>query len=106
MFRSPEARSRQLDAQSLIEAFKNDPRFKWVSKEELTSTSVMKLASRYGLATSTSAARQLIQARGLYVNDNAVPEIHFTLGEGNLLDGRVAVIRAGKDKMLILGIQS
>ncbi|KAI3619030.1 tyrosine-trna ligase [Moniliophthora roreri] len=105
MFRSPESRSQQLDAQSLIEAFDGDPRLKWCSKEELTSTSIMKLASRYGLVSSTSAARQLIQARGLYVNDKVVPEIHFTVQEEQLLDGRIAVIRAGKDKILILGAQ-
>ncbi|EEB91161.1 hypothetical protein MPER_10524, partial [Moniliophthora perniciosa FA553] len=100
-----EVTDQQLDAQSLIQAFESDPRLKWCSKEELTSTSVMKLASRYGLVSSTSAARQLIQARGLYVNDKTVPEIHFTMQEEQLLDGRIAVIRAGKDKVLILGAQ-
>ncbi|KAF9268907.1 tyrosyl-tRNA synthetase [Marasmius fiardii PR-910] len=102
MFRAPEARSKQLDAKSLLEAFKNDPRLKSCPLDELTTVSVMKLSSKYGLVPSTSAARQLIQSRGLYFNDKVVPEIHFTLQHDDLLDGRVAVIRAGKDKVLIL----
>ncbi|KAK1218493.1 tyrosyl-tRNA synthetase [Marasmius sp. AFHP31] len=105
MFKSPESRGKSLDAQPLLDAFKGDPRLKWCSKDELTSVSVMKLASKYGLVSSTSAARQLIQSRGLYYNDNVVPELHFTLKDDNLLDGRAAVIRAGKDKTIILAIE-
>ncbi|KAG7098585.1 hypothetical protein E1B28_000514 [Marasmius oreades] len=106
MFRSAEARGKQLDVQSLLEAFEDDPRLKSCPLDELLGVSVMKLSSKYGLLPSTSAARQLIQSRGLYVNDKVVPEIHFTLGVDDLLDGRVAVIRAGKDKVLILVAQS
>ncbi|KAL0575740.1 tyrosyl-tRNA synthetase [Marasmius crinis-equi] len=105
MFRTPEARSKQLDAQSLLDAFKGDPRLKWCPKDELTSVSVMKLASKHGLVPSTSAARNLIQSRGLYYNDKPVPELHFTIQENDLLDGRVVVIRAGKDKTIILAAQ-
>lgn len=51
-----------------------------------------------------AAARQLIQSRGLYLNDNVVPDVRFTMDTTHLLDGRVATIRAGKDKIILLAV--
>ncbi|KAF9071729.1 hypothetical protein BDP27DRAFT_1321811 [Rhodocollybia butyracea] len=102
VFRHPNAKSHMLDADSLIDAFTDDPRMSWCQESELTSVPVMKLASKYGLVPSTSAARQLIQSKGLYFNDHIVPDTHFTMNKTHLLDGRAVMIRAGKDKVILL----
>ncbi|THV02327.1 hypothetical protein K435DRAFT_653336, partial [Dendrothele bispora CBS 962.96] len=104
VFRQPDAKDKTLDAQSIISAFAGDPRLKWCDRQELISTPVIKLASKYGLVSSTSAARQLVQSRGLYLNDKVVPEIHFIAKTDDLLQDRVAMIRAGKDKLLVLAV--
>jgi tyrosyl-tRNA synthetase len=46
------------DAASLINAFKGDPRLIFCSKDELISLPVMKLASKYGLVSSTCEITQ------------------------------------------------
>ncbi|KAG5730078.1 hypothetical protein E4T56_gene19845 [Termitomyces sp. T112] len=62
----------------------------------------MKLAAKYRLVASTSASRNLVQARGLYVNNQTVPEPQFKVTRSQLIDERVAILRAGKDKLLVL----
>ncbi|KAF8829199.1 hypothetical protein HHX47_DHR3000585 [Lentinula edodes] len=102
VFRHPNSKTRTLDAQTLIDAFRGDPRMTLCEDTELTSVPVVKLASKYGLVSSTSAARQLAQSKGLYFNDQVVPDIRFTLHKSHLLDGRAVMIRAGKDKVILL----
>ncbi|KAK0212645.1 hypothetical protein DFS33DRAFT_1247892 [Desarmillaria ectypa] len=102
LFREASVHAQAIDAQSLINAFEGDPRFIWCDHEELQSTPVLKLASRHGLVSSNSAARQLIQSRGLYFNDQVVPEIHFTAASEHLIEGRILILRAGKDKIIVL----
>ena len=58
------------------------------------------------LTSSLAAARQLILAKGLYINDEAVPEAQFIATPENLVDGRVLVLRAGKDKIIVLAVAS
>ncbi|KAJ3829108.1 hypothetical protein F5880DRAFT_1709319 [Lentinula raphanica] len=91
-----------LNAKSLIEAFTGDPRMSLCEKAELTSVPVAKLASKYGLVSSSSNARQLIQSKGLYFNDHVVPDVRFTLEKSDLLDGCAVMVRAGKDKVILL----
>ncbi|KAJ3814573.1 hypothetical protein F5876DRAFT_32634 [Lentinula aff. lateritia] len=98
----PNSKTHTLDAQTLIDACRGDPRMSLCEDTELTSVPVVKLASNYGLVSSTSAARQLVQSKGLYFNDQVVPDIRFTLHKSHLLDGRAVMIRAGKDKVILL----
>ena len=82
-------------------------------------SSVMKLAAKYGLVTSacrfpasskasninsglTAASRALVQARGLYANNKPVLEKDHKLTKADLIDGRVAILRAGKNKLVVL----
>ncbi|KAJ3867907.1 tyrosine-tRNA ligase [Lentinula novae-zelandiae] len=102
VFRHPNSRTHTLDAQTLIDAFRGDPRMTLCEDTELISVPVVKLASKYGLVSSTSAARQLAQSKGLYFNDQVVPDIRFTLHKSHLLNGRAVMIRAGKDKVILL----
>ncbi|KAJ3735734.1 hypothetical protein DFJ43DRAFT_1113420 [Lentinula guzmanii] len=102
VFRHPNSKDHTFDAQSLIDAFTGDPRMSLCEENELTSVPLVKLASKYGLVPSTSAARHLVQSKGLYFNGHVVPDVHFTLKRNNLLDDRAVMVRAGKDKVIIL----
>ncbi|KAJ7680359.1 hypothetical protein DFH06DRAFT_1315145 [Mycena polygramma] len=89
-------------AEEVLTAFGDDRCVHTIDPEELFSTPVVKLAVKYGLASSASAARVLVLSRGLYYNNKPVPEIQFTLRQLHLLDGQVAILKAGKDKMAVL----
>ncbi|KAG6811531.1 hypothetical protein H0H92_006964 [Tricholoma furcatifolium] len=91
-----------LTAHEIISAFEGDPRLVIVDPMELLESPVVKLAARHGLVASVSASRNLVQSRGLYVNNQTVPEPHYKLSRSELLDSQVAILRAGKDKLLIL----
>ncbi|KAJ3762407.1 hypothetical protein EV360DRAFT_79315 [Lentinula raphanica] len=102
VFRHPGSKEHTLNAKSLVEAFTGDPRMSLCEEAELTSVPVAKLASKYGLVSSSSNARQLIQSKGLYFNDHVVPDVRFTLEKSDLLDGCAVMVRAGKDKVILL----
>lgn len=93
-----------LTTSSIISAFgASDPRLVYVSQNELVeSTPVFKLAKSAGLAASNGAAKTLVTARGLYMNNVVVPDIQTTVSSAQLIDGRVVVLRAGKDKIAVL----
>lgn len=47
-------------------------------------------------------AKRLVEAKGLYVNNERVQNFGDTLKEGDLLDGRFVVVRSGSQKQLVL----
>jgi tyrosyl-tRNA synthetase len=71
------------------------------SKCEITIFVFHGPTSDYPLA----AARQLIQAGGLYLNNVAQRDPRFLLTRDVLVDSRVAIVRAGKDKHLVLALR-
>ncbi|GLB37447.1 putative tyrosyl-tRNA synthetase [Lyophyllum shimeji] len=91
-----------LTANQITSAFEQDPRLVMVDEEELLDSPIMKLAAKYRLVSSASASRNLVQARGLYVNNRTVPGPLYKVTKPELIDGRVAILRAGKDKILVL----
>ena len=48
------------------------------------------------------AAKNLVASKGLYLNNVPVTSSLSKVEESNLIDGRLAIIRAGKDKLLVL----
>jgi tyrosyl-tRNA synthetase len=55
--------------------------------------------------TFSAAARQLAIGNGLYLNNISQPDVHFKLERSHLINGQVAILRAGKDKHLILALR-
>ncbi len=53
----------------------------------------------------TAAARQLVAAKGRYVNNVPVQDYQQKLRREDLLDGRLVVIRSGSQKQLVLVLQ-
>ncbi|KAJ7497332.1 tyrosine-tRNA ligase [Mycena latifolia] len=95
-----------IKATDIVDAFDGDRCVHMVDPEELFNVSVVKLAVKYGLAPSTTAARVLVLSRGLYYNNRPVPELQFTLRQMHLIDGRLAILKAGKDKLAVLVAKS
>ncbi|KAF6762986.1 tyrosine-tRNA ligase [Ephemerocybe angulata] len=93
-----------LTTESIISAFgDSDPRLVYIPESELVeSTPIVKLAKRCGLAPSNSAAKTLVASRGLYMNNIVVPDIQTTVSKSQLINDRVLVLRAGKDKLAVI----
>jgi tyrosyl-tRNA synthetase len=51
---------------------------------------------------SIAASRTLIGSRGLYLNNRPVQDTQQKITQADLLDAKIAILRAGKDKTLIL----
>lgn len=112
----------RLQASHIISALHDDPRLALIPRAELLDLPIFKLAGKYGLVASAckspclslhhyvtdsppAAARNLITARGLYLNNRTVPEVQHKINPAALIDGRVVVLRAGKDKVLVLAAE-
>ncbi|KAJ7462346.1 hypothetical protein B0H11DRAFT_2285666 [Mycena galericulata] len=89
-------------AADVLAAFEGERSVHFVHPHELTTFPVIKLAVKYGLASSVSAARILVLSRGLYYNNHPVPEVQFTLRPMHLLDRRLVILKTGKDKVAVL----
>ncbi|KAJ7251465.1 hypothetical protein B0H12DRAFT_1018532 [Mycena haematopus] len=89
-------------AADVLKAFAGDRSVHMVDREELVTVPVVKLAVKYGLASSASAARVLVLSRGLYYNNKPVPEVQFTLRQMHLLNDELVILKAGKDKVAVL----
>jgi tyrosyl-tRNA synthetase len=59
-------------------------------------------ASLTWLVTTAAEAHRLVKAGGLYLNNKPVAYADYTLNQSDLIDGRVAILRAGRAKHLIL----
>jgi tyrosyl-tRNA synthetase len=57
--------------------------------------SIIDLVVACGYATSKSAARRLIEAGGIYVNNRRISDIHAMIGLSSLIDGQYLVLRKG-----------
>ncbi|CAA7261612.1 unnamed protein product [Cyclocybe aegerita] len=89
-------------AKDILSAFDQDPRLVKVPRQEILDTSAGKLAAKHGLVSSNSVSRSLISSRGLYLNNQPVEDVQYKILPEELLDGKIAILRAGKDKLLVL----
>ena len=107
-----------LKASDIISSFNGDPRLVMTSIENITGMSVTKLAARHGLVSSNcgysfntlnhtngpfkAVSRNLVASRGLYLNNQTIQDPQYKITPSDLLDSKFVILRAGKDKMLIL----
>jgi len=56
---------------------------------------IVDLVITCGYATSKSAARRLIEAGGIYVNNRRVSDVQATISLSALIDGQYLVMRKG-----------
>ncbi|KAF8810667.1 hypothetical protein BYT27DRAFT_7253498 [Phlegmacium glaucopus] len=109
-----------LKFEDIVASFSDDPRLVKLPKAEMLDTPITKLASKHGLVSSTcentfvsirvklslilfkAASRVLVVAKGLYLNNIPILNLHSRIAVDDLLDHRIAILRAGKDKILVL----
>ncbi|KAH7926736.1 hypothetical protein BV22DRAFT_1086469 [Leucogyrophana mollusca] len=94
-----------LRADQIIKSLAGDPRLVFCDDEQMFENTLPNLAATFRLTPSKSAARQLALGGGLYLNNQPKSNVYFRLQRSDLVDGRVAILRAGKDKHLILALQ-
>lgn len=94
-----------LHAKDIVTSLANDPRLVRCTEDELLGITLPNIAAKFGLTSSKSVARQLAIGNGLYLNNVPQPDVHFKLERSHLIDGQVAILRAGKDTHLILALR-
>ncbi|TFK54458.1 tyrosyl-tRNA synthetase [Heliocybe sulcata] len=93
-----------IKAEDVIDALRGDPRLVCCLESELFDKPLLRLAHEHHLVPSMSAARNLVSSRGFYMNNRRVEDTGFMLQRSDLLDGRLAIVRAGKGNHLILAL--
>jgi tyrosyl-tRNA synthetase len=109
-----------LRAEEVLEALASDQRLFTISADEMYETTVLKLTVNHGITKSTStslqglslfvgsssigAAKSLVAMRGLYLNGQTI-DAHRRVQPGDLIDGRLIIIRAGKDKHAVFALR-
>ncbi|PCH43644.1 hypothetical protein WOLCODRAFT_138495 [Wolfiporia cocos MD-104 SS10] len=91
-------------AEALIASLRGLPLFHSIPSSDLFALTVPQLAARFKLASSNGAARQLVAAQGLYVNNQPVSAPQQRLTTADLLDGRLVILRAGKQKQAVIAV--
>lgn len=107
-----------LKVEQITKSLSGDPRLVFCTEEEMFNTPLPNLVANHRLIPSKckfgsvtfkaqltspiAAARQLAQAGGLYLNNKAQRDPRFLLTREILIDGKVAIVRAGKDNHCIL----
>ncbi|KAF8131435.1 hypothetical protein EV363DRAFT_1431423 [Boletus edulis] len=89
-----------LKAEQIIKSLTGDPRFVFCTEEEMFTTSLPNVVANHSPHHPT-----LAQADGLYLNNKAQRDPRFLLTQGVLIDGKVAIARAGKDNHRILALR-
>ncbi|KAI0093038.1 hypothetical protein BDY19DRAFT_982898 [Irpex rosettiformis] len=88
--------------EDILAALAGDSRLRLVSQAELLEAPIAKLAVQAKLVSSNSEAKRLVEAKGLYVNNQRVLNFADTIKTEDLLDNRFVVVRSGSQKQLVL----
>jgi tyrosyl-tRNA synthetase len=111
----------ELSAEEVLGALANDQRLHAISADEMYGTTVLRLCVNHGVtksagtslqgsrlfthSSSLGAAKSLVAMRGLYLNDQTV-DAHRRVQPEDLIDGRLVIVRAGKDKHAVFALQT
>ena len=66
---------------------------------------VFEVAAAAGLFGSKGEARRLVQQGGLYLNNQRVADVGRVVGDGDLIEGRLVVLRAGRKNFHLVKIE-
>ena len=84
-----------LRADDLLTVFANVPSTE-LPRDRVRGAAVVDVAVAAGLCRSKGEARRLVQNGGLYLNNGRVTGLETTLGDADVIDGRLLVLRSGK----------
>ncbi|CDO74466.1 hypothetical protein BN946_scf184979.g21 [Trametes cinnabarina] len=91
-------------AEDVVAALRGTPVLHLRDASEVVDVPLIKLAATFGITASNSAARQLVSAKGLYLNNTPVSDPHQKLAATDLIDGRLAFLRAGSQKLAVIAL--
>ncbi|KAH9892504.1 hypothetical protein C8Q73DRAFT_59977 [Cubamyces lactineus] len=91
-------------ADDVLAALRGNPVLQLCDASQVIDVPLIKLAAQFRLAASNSAARQLVAAKGLYLNNAPVADVHQKLSTADLVDGRLAFLRAGSQKLAVIAL--
>jgi len=110
-----------LNAEDVLGALAGDQRLFIISADEMYGTTLQRLTVNHGLTKSASkplqrlrliiclfsidAAKSLVAMRGLYLNGETV-DAQRRVQPRDLIDGRLIIVRAGKDKHAVFALQT
>jgi tyrosyl-tRNA synthetase len=84
-----------LTLDDLLGIFSNVPSSE-LPREGVSGKPVFEVAAAAGLFASKGEARRLIQQGGLYLNNQRVADVGRVVGDGDWIEGRLLVLRAGR----------
>ncbi|TFK86616.1 hypothetical protein K466DRAFT_550097 [Polyporus arcularius HHB13444] len=89
-------------ANDVVAALRGNPVLHLCDASEVLDVPLTKLAATFRLTASNSAARQLVTSKGYYLNNVPVSDVHQKLSSADLIDGRLAFLRAGSQKVAVV----
>ncbi len=92
-----------LSLADLLGIFANVPSAE-LARAAVVGKPVLDLAAAAGLVASKGEARRLVQQGGLYLNNRRVTDLAQVFAADDLIEGRVAVLRAGKKSFQLVKI--
>ena len=92
-----------LSLNDLLAIFANVPSAE-LPHDAVVGKPVLDVAAAAKLFASKGEARRLVQQGGLYLNNQRVADINAIVAAGDLIEGRVAVLRAGKKNFCLVKI--
>jgi tyrosyl-tRNA synthetase len=92
-----------LPVADLLEIFSNVPSSE-LPRADVIGKSVVEVAATAGLCASKGEARRLMQQGGLYLNNQRIADATRVVADIDLIEGRIAVLRAGKKAFYLLKI--
>ncbi|MEZ5294232.1 MAG: tyrosine--tRNA ligase [Vicinamibacterales bacterium] len=93
------------DAEDVLTVFDDVPALAMPRHELSGGISAVELARRAALVASKSEGHRLVKQGGLYVNDRRVTESDATVSTGDLIGGRVLVLRKGQRERRVVSVE-
>jgi len=90
-------------ADELLAVFADVPSTE-LAREQVVGQPVMNVAADAGLCKSRGEARRLIQSGGLNLNNRRIGDISVEVGEDDIIDGQLLVLRSGKKRNHIVKV--
>ncbi|EJD52783.1 hypothetical protein AURDEDRAFT_55167, partial [Auricularia subglabra TFB-10046 SS5] len=94
-----------LDAAAVLRVLAGNPRLCMLDAQDAAGATVASLAAKSQLVASNSAAKQLVGLGGLYLNGQKVQSVQQRVAQEDFIDGRLLVLRAGKDKHMVVALR-
>lgn len=95
--------TKDLDAQTL-EAVAEDAPSASFGREKVLGQPIVDIMVAVGLQTSKGQGRKMIKGGGVYLNNKKVAEQMATVGEEDLIDGRLLLLAAGKKNKFLIRV--